>query len=1010
MLTTTHRFPCFLCALIDYLRSYDLSGHGNLCFEDTLTLLAQYHKSMPQKQLELRKALDTLALQAESPLGFSLKELKTMLTTDLHDGTALTDREVDEILDDLAEDNSADFRVAHLNFERSVAMNRLSWPKPLPQLTNLEKPVSGSLRMRILSVSDLSHYGRCKRRGTQGVAFRTVDPMLTISCDDQIVYTTVLSHAFTPKWDQVSLRLPFDAPSDSLLETQRWIESNKLTFSLYDYQMGGVVPHIEWLASGSIPFSHALKSSIVAKVIPVTLHASHPAPIVTIQISLQCTSTECNPIVELFTQPEDIWLSGAFLYRHALFKDLQKVDTASDTALALQALTSPLMGAGGDAALKRRSILSLGASMIGSGGGGGGGGGDSNSNSSNSNDGNIDGSDNDDDDDDDDNDNKSSNKAAGITFVSHVVAFYKQWRSVFKRRVFRAVGLDEHNQFHCLPSFITPLTLPDTDVRWTPLSLARHIARIPTQPPDEDPLINPEYFSSNGGGNGKGDEDALLDLDSDDPFSHMHAGFQVCCPSTMVQRGHGSELEHAILLCGAILHLGINAFVCVGTDSLCTRYWVVLLPSCAAAEDNDGNNGSTSESKGGGGGGGGDSLRSPLYGTSTGGLFSPKTPRNHSSASDATGNSTSAYYASLKVELVTHFDATTGLMQRLGNIYDFKSQQAVPMTPSLSRRHAHRRNLSSGGTGSSSSSSQSNKKKKKQKHDPISVDDTRVAGTDMRDFASVAAVFNHENLWFNVQSADAIGTIKWDFDNTKHWATLIGAKELKREWPQLPFKCWYNPHCLQTMSRLPSHLFAIPDDMSKTITTRLVAEIQAYRRDKLYIPKTFFHRPLCIALGRLLDAGCFEERHIDGRGRRAWMAGKQVIDGNCLPRRNLTTMADAKQRLTMVQLIKAAALASLEEELEEEKTFISDGNYHLDDVPTVAECIPDHHLWYAKPFQFLTTNPVHIMTQLQRSGILNCSIPGVTYAISVRVIKYEWNIKRAWVFVGYLFDVNRTKV
>jgi hypothetical protein len=76
------------------------------------------------------------------------------------------------------------------------------------------------------------------------------------------------------------LQVTVELPGSSLVDIQRYIESQRLHFDLYDYQTGGVVPHIEWLAGGAIQLETALRSTLTPVLYTITLSSPHVGDII----------------------------------------------------------------------------------------------------------------------------------------------------------------------------------------------------------------------------------------------------------------------------------------------------------------------------------------------------------------------------------------------------------------------------------------------------------------------------------------------------------------------------------------------------------------------------------------------------------------------------------------------------------------------------------------------------------------------------------------------------------
>ena len=544
-----------------------------------------------------------------------------------------------------------ELRITKEDFISLIASNGLAWAKPraLKPSQRLVNQPSGLLHFRVCAVSNLKHWGRTKRRpkkdllsqatmhglgallsprrpvmsaagsnagsepaldGTatehpalddmpadEVVDYHCMDPMVLIRCGDQSVRTTVQRAQLSPEWG-AELTMNFTLPSGlSLIETQRYIEAQRVYVDLFDYQTCGVVPHLEWIAGTSLPLSSVLRCSLSPLVYRLHLRAPAPSPPISIDLNARCNLTVESPVVEYFLPPEQSWLSsdrlGTESYVDRVTSELSahcsRASTAASGSTAGKRGTSSAPTGDHTTSTAGHSTSKAAAGSA-----------------------------------------VTAQTAGGQSFIQRAQFVLDYMRRNAPRRHVRMMGLDEFNRYRPLSSFLHALTTPPHhavfnvgrsaggDTALTAEQAARSVACIPSRAnsiPCDSANVSASTILRHAAQQAwvqhSNDREHTSGMPSD-PWhtgtdnhcitadgavragiagninvAHQrgvcvtgigeHAGFQLASPVTLLTRGFASECEKAFLLCSLLLGLKRESYVCFGDGPLEPRVWVCTL-------------------------------------------------------------------------------------------------------------------------------------------------------------------------------------------------------------------------------------------------------------------------------------------------------------------------------------------------------------------------------------------------------------------------------------------------
>lgn len=956
---------------------FDSTRTGSLHFEDFIDLLWEVRQSESTKKEELRRAFRHFLRKIGS---------STMPTHIFHQILLSGDR-------DFSEKELKDLTI-HLNPKgtsireeqvMAMALSNLSWVANKKPPRELSGSLTRRLAVRVCRVFNLEAYTRPKQSRHYGIEYETIDPMVAISCAGASVDTTVLIGQVHPEWEQ-ELFLDIEFPSTDFFAVQRMVQNNPLTFTLYDYQLGGVVPHMECLGVAHLPLSSVLTASCATT--PVTriltmrsIAIQRGATPIEIEVTIKLLDEKSFELAELFIPLEDMWLQE---YDKKIRLDLNKYgfralsatdktlmedssdnsDSASSDDEEKEELSEENSNSDGKPAqVIQGSSNALNQDRANS---------DSSKGSSkgslssfqsvhssqrgsrkqkrriqrNSNIGSRSGyfsksNDNE--------DEKSDDGDGGMTLFKEYCEFYQENRNQYPHRHFRMIAVDENNIFRLLPCFVRPFSLAGS---LTVEDAALSVSRIQVMHPTIS--IAPCQVR------------------------------QQCGSMSLVLSSRKATIsEIAILLCGLFLGFGLDAYVCVGElrSTHEPHFWVVVLEK-SEEQSLDTISQSTQNST---------KLvmvapTSPKVASNNpvttidvlpkyNGLtesenatirdleadFTNDRPMLTSSAKNepqrgrriSFGMEDENFFMSGGVRFdkrlfqrcqtqqskgtvkfkATHWAPNTGIsysedvlrtMQFYGLTLDvldcinvtkksLRSMRSISST--LSGPDSHARSVDG------------------------NFSNHRVLGVERyTPFDNIGCIFNHQNIWVNVQAQSRIGHMQWDLADTSQWRPFIKS-DVHSTFGEV--ECWYSPPSFVSINSSPAN-----DQVdSRNLLSDLVDAIANYRRNQLYIPCTRFHREVSKFLQSFLPA--------------------------C------------------------------------EKSLESDDVSFLQRVQDeVIEFIPNHTIWYGIPIHFSTDLLVDIMQQLESIGILDCSVPHALFTLAVQVFTYSWGLRSVWVYIGYIIDLD----
>ena len=127
-------------------------------------------------------------------------------------------------------------------------------------------------------------------------------------------------------------------------------------------------------------------------------------------------------------------------------------------------------------------------------------------------------------------------------------------------------------------------------------------------------------------------------------------------------------------------------------------------------------------------------------------------------------------------------------------------------------------------------------------------------------FKQVYFIFNHRNLWANVQSRSGTHQVRWHLDQQEDWEALLPDSVLG---PHGPIECCYSAPvfalgCLQHNDDLETKLLA----------SDVASALEKYRTHRLFLPFTEINDKMSRRLNQLLESGKRVPRtvHHDGIG------------------------------------------------------------------------------------------------------------------------------------------------
>ncbi|KAI9218995.1 hypothetical protein BC828DRAFT_387180, partial [Blastocladiella britannica] len=409
-----------------------------------------------------------------------------------------------------------------------------------------------TLTIRIIEARGLERFARAKRRPNAAVSYATIDPFVRVTIAGAVKQTSAILGTTRPMWDQ-ELTFPIVIPPGEIHDVVNWISTHDIVLEICDLHNMGPVVHFETLAIGSVPLIQVLMAvqkpyELSVKLVPLD---SEINPIRGSQgsITLNLHATDHTQergaiakVLDVCPRTEDVWLRK---YPDKVRKDLSP------------AAPEPSSHKKGKDSRATTAVPSA-----------------------------------DPDSDDSDEEGPDGNfkeylksmeqHASASSFWNYYMTIMDTTRQLFPRRNFAILALDESNTFRPLTCFLRPLKLPNQpQEKPSRHELARYVAHIPCYSP-WTPLSDathralsklPSAVANTLHHGTQPLADAYLT-----PVTVAESRFtQVATPASMVARGFGSVMDHAVLLCSLFLGAGSDAYIAFGAIRGRHAVWVVTI-------------------------------------------------------------------------------------------------------------------------------------------------------------------------------------------------------------------------------------------------------------------------------------------------------------------------------------------------------------------------------------------------------------------------------------------------
>ncbi|KAI8920524.1 hypothetical protein BC831DRAFT_478987 [Entophlyctis helioformis] len=791
--------------------------------------------------------------------------------------------------------------------------------------------------VRIFAAYNLRGHGRLKKRAGREISYETLDPFVQVSCAGVSKRTTT-----KPTWDQ-DLVLCISIPPGETHDIQQWVQSHNIEFFLFDSNTSGLLPSTDLIAYACIPLLRVLLSSrkplsaVLKMTTPECNLADPEVPRLEIAVSDQTQERwSWSKVVDVYRSSEEVW--------EAKYETKMKED-----------LTRSVLG---HSKKSKKVCRTMVESMH--------------------------------------------------NIWSLLLSTQQGLKTLFRHRLFKFVVLDEFNNFRFLPSILSPFDTIDTNLT-TPNDLAASVGCIPYKPqvisPSDrslfyqkkaasTPTAAPHPSPANAAGPGVGgapsnQHHACRTAEHTDMHSGESANLsawyykgnpaayatetffgQVASPSSMLLVRAGSVLEHACLLCSLFLGRHMNAFVAIGEVKRRPYVWVVTISPRANAKPPPSTNGNNNNSNN------GNTNAGSLNSSYNAGLYASQ--RHVPSIQDDNRESESS-----TEELANAKDQKPVLarikyaIEELDEPFVFERYKFVKLGPVMASE------------------------KFKESHqvlhwDPLTGVSFEVGRDTKFPFDRLDTLFNHQNIFFNVQSTNLSTqpTFSWDLDNTDMWVPFFTSDVAIHPGQVSPF--YMEPTSIQ------SYTFEVdPSVMQENLIKELVNLIQLYRRHMLFIPFTTFHRSICSHIQNILTS----MDDVRAVGTPSLLSSSQGTGGRYL---------SAGRRLDKTQGPQSAGVfgSSL--------TFRQDTDAFDEGIMTrlkssVVRLLPDRHYWQGSMFQFMDCEAEGILEQLGKDqiacnhaildGRAGCQHPDVMITIGVRVIQQPFGMFTVRVIIGHVADL-----
>ncbi|KAL7754310.1 Coiled-coil and C2 domain-containing protein 2A [Sorochytrium milnesiophthora] len=550
--------PLSLAVARTIIHRYDSSCVGSLDFHDFLEFLADYEATLEHKKESALRlfhrmkanfvsdgAEDDESSSSGTPLVTSQdRELYAALgidpTSKFARSVFTAAKTEDEVLAYLNLDDPEFLWAGADSLTRAITENNV-----ITEFVLLHRRIT----VRVLEAKNLETHLRPKYRRGYGIIYRTMDPIVRVTLAGMSRDTSAQVGMARPEWDQV---LAFDLriPPGETYDVLEWVQAQYFEVQLLDHWNEGATPHTELCARGTVSLLQVLLSTKKPVELPIRMDFPHAPvdnsdkPIVVLQVTdhTQERGTFAK-VMDACKHLDEVWLSRhPAKFRKELSSLADKNKKAERAPPALQKIDED--ESGDEFQLKQylKTFDVLGA-----------------------------------------------NSASSL--AEYLVNFVSPLRHVFRRRQYPLMMLDESNTFRFLPCFLRPLILPRSSGSATGVSpsvttVAREyaalVATIPTvttQAPPSDHtqriMSSLSTHESNRIHNKPTPTSFFLPSSTSGLVHGENLRSQVCTPSTMLTRRYGTAMEHAILLCGLMLGVGIDAYIAIGTSQRCHYVWVV---------------------------------------------------------------------------------------------------------------------------------------------------------------------------------------------------------------------------------------------------------------------------------------------------------------------------------------------------------------------------------------------------------------------------------------------------
>ncbi|ORY49523.1 hypothetical protein BCR33DRAFT_847478 [Rhizoclosmatium globosum] len=259
-------------------------------------------------------------------------------------------------------------------------------------------------------------------------------------------------------------------------------------------------------------------------------------------------------------------------------------------------------------------------------------------------------------------------------------------------------------------------------------------------------------------------------------------------------------------------------------------------------------------------------------------------------------------------------------------------------------------------------------------------------------FDKIETLFDNTNIFYNIQKSDNLKRtfFSWDLANLNHWVPFF-PEDLT---PESPIRCFYTP--TDSIFPPPSHKVSSEAD-SRMFLIDLAQNIQLYRKNALFIPKTVFHRPASKFLQAHLNR--FELRLSEIMSENMnWNGGR----ADSTPFRSSLYQRGTYFNSSQTFLVDVSSLSSAR------KSSVEAGlvrKMHQD----LAAFTPDRSWYRGTIMHFKSSNVDDIMEHLVSLGLLNATLPGISFVIGARIFTHQF-ANSVWVGIGYFQDLCANEV